>query len=48
VETLEDLYEAGELVGCEVLIFMDNSVVEMAYHNGTLSNEIVFELVLCW
>jgi len=46
VETLEDLYEAGELLSCEVFVFTDNSVAEAAYHNGTSSNEVLFELVL--
>jgi len=46
VETLEDLYKAGELVGCEVFVLIDNSVAEAAYHNGTSSNEVLFELVL--
>jgi len=46
VETLRDLYEVGELVGGEVFIFTDNTVAEVAYHNGTSSNEVLFELVL--
>ncbi len=46
VETLEEAYELGDLKGCEMFMFTDNSVAERAYFRGTSSSEKLHELVL--
>jgi len=46
VDTLEDLWDQGELTGVEVFVFTDNSTAESAYHHGTSSSETLFEMVL--
>ena len=44
--SVEHAVKSGELEGCEVFLFMYNSVVECAYYKGTSSNKYLSELGL--
>lgn len=46
VESLEDLWEAGELAGTELFFFTDNSVAEAAFYKGTSNSPLLHELVV--
>lgn len=46
VLALEDLEKSGELDGCEVFMFTDNSTAESAHFRGTSSSRLLFGLVL--
>jgi hypothetical protein len=46
VGALQDLAEAGELEGCELFMFTDNSTAEAAYWKGTSTSKELFKLVL--
>lgn len=43
---LESEAENGKLSGAELFLFTDNSTTESAYHNGTSSSPLLFDLVL--
>jgi hypothetical protein len=45
VSTLEQMAEAGELTGMELFLFTDNSTAEAAFHRGSSSSKLLYELV---
>ena len=46
VETLEAMASEGELAGCELFLFTDNSTAEAAFFKGSSSSRDLFDLVL--
>ena len=43
---LEKEAKLGNLTGCELFLFTDNSTTEAAFHNGTSSSKKLFDLIL--
>jgi hypothetical protein len=46
VDTLEEMSKRGELTGCEIFLFTDNSTAEAAFFNGSSKSQKLFDLVL--
>ena len=46
VDTIEKLYRDGHLKDCELFLFTDNLVADYAYHKGTSTSKLLFDLVL--
>ena len=45
VDTIEKLYYEKYLKDCELFLFTDNLVADYAYHKGTSTSKMSFELV---